>query len=247
MASTPAPTYTVRDLIEQAHRDVGILGTGQTLASEDANNAFIRLNWMIGQWNRKRWLIYHLLDLSSVSYGADYYTIGPKGDFQMSSRPDKIEAAYYRQVTLSFPNQPDNPIEILQSREDYSLICLKQLQSVPSYLFYDADFPTGKLYFWPIPLSGQYEMHVLVKAVLTSYSNLSDPVNLPDEYHAALFYNLVVRLYPVFNKAPRPDVIALARDALNVIRESNFSVPRLRMPDQLSYPGIYNPYSDRVR
>ena len=60
------------------------------------NDSFTLLNMMLGQWNRKRWLIYHLLDVSFTATGAPSYSIGPAGDLAYPYRPDRLEAAYVR-------------------------------------------------------------------------------------------------------------------------------------------------------
>jgi len=45
------------------------------------NDAWARLQWMLQQWERKRFLVYHLRDYSVVSTGAISYTFGPQGQF----------------------------------------------------------------------------------------------------------------------------------------------------------------------
>lgn len=237
---------TPRDIILLAMKQCGALGVGQTARAEDVNDAFTYLNAMIAQWRRKRWLVYHLLDLSLVSTGASSYTIGPTGDFVMSVRPAKIEAAYVRQLITTAPNQIDYPLEILQAREDYNLIGLKQLTSFPAYLFYDSAWPLGVLYPWPLPQATIYELHLNVKAEMSAFDNLSATIDLPPEYEAALIFNLAIRLGTMFKLPSDPAVVGLAEDALNVIRESNTQIAALTMPPGLAASGTYNPYSDRT-
>lgn len=88
---------TVSDLIELALKEAHVVGVGQTPLSEDVNDALRLLNYMMAQWNRKRWLIYQLVDLVVNATGAESYTVGPGGDFQMAVRPDRIEKAFFRQ------------------------------------------------------------------------------------------------------------------------------------------------------
>ncbi len=137
--SNPLPYYTIRDIAIAALKDVGVLGIGMSPQNEDLNDALFKLNGMIAQWRRKRWLNYHLLDLSVVATGATSYPIGPVGPLAqtgaiyMPSRPDKLEAAYVRQLILAgnAPNAGpvDYPLTLIQSYEEYSRIALKSLVS----------------------------------------------------------------------------------------------------------------------
>lgn len=238
---------TPLDIIKLALKNAGVLGVGQTPLAEDLNDAFKLLNWMLGQWQRKRWLIYHLVDLAKTSTGAQSYTVGPAGDFNIATRPDRLESAFFRQTVQSQPNQIDYPLEILQSREDYNNIALKQLTSFPSYIFYDSAFPLGSVYPWPVPQATIYAVHITVKAVLAQFTSVEQTIVLPDEYMAAIHYNLTARLYGAYTRPPDPVIIGLAKDALNVIRGANVQIARLTMPADLTRPGVYNPYSDQIR
>jgi len=88
---------TAQELIEFALKASGVLGVGQTAATEDLDDSFKALNMMLGVWNRERWLIWHLLDAGAVCTGAEYYTVGPGKQIDIP-RPDRIEAAYLRQI-----------------------------------------------------------------------------------------------------------------------------------------------------
>lgn len=238
------------DIVRLALKDAGVLGVGQTANAEDTNDAFDTMNMMIAQWNIKRWMIYHLLDLKIVSTGAISYTIGPGGDIDTGTqgRPDRLEdGSFYRQlITASSPNQIDYPLSILESREDYSRIGLKQLSTIPQYIFYDVTYPLGTLYPWPVPSAVKYEIHVAVKDQLTEFANLANPINLPHQYIAALRFNLGVMLRPMYQMKPDPSLAVLAVTALNIIKNSNTQIPRLLIPIQLGRGWLYSVYSDRV-
>lgn len=235
---------TPRDIITLALKDAGVDGVGQTAAAEDLNDAFTKLNMMMSQWNKKRWLIYHLLDVSKVATGAQSYTIGTGGDFSVT-RPDMIDSAFVRFLNTSGASQLDYPLEIIKTREEYNQIALKNLTTFPRAVFLDSDFPLGAVYVWPIP-SSQYEIHLTVKASLPSFANLSDTVNLPPEYSEALLYNLAKRLRPAYQKPADPQINQLARAALETIKAANAQIPMLKMPSGLR-GGNYNIYSDQVQ
>jgi hypothetical protein len=236
--------YTPADIIKLALKGAGLLGVGQTALDEDTMDAFNALNGMIGQWQRKRWLIWHLLDIGfTTNSGAQTYTVGPGGDFDIP-RPDRIEFAYFRQFTNNSGNAVDFPLMILESMEDYAQIALKSLQSWPQAVFYDAAVPNGILYPVPIPNILGAELHIGVKDTLSQFSNMTDAVSLPPEYFEALWSNLALRVAALF---PGSDVteftIGIAKASLATIRGANAQIPRLQMPTGLVRPPLFNIYS----
>lgn len=235
---------TPNDIIARALRDSGVTGQGQAASAEDVNDAFLKLNGMLAQWQRKRWLVFHLVDAVKVSTGAPSYTIGAGGDFNML-RPDRLEAAFFRQIVPSQPNQVDYPLEILEAREDYNRISLKTLTPFGRYIFYDAAYPLGSAYVWPILAANTYELHLTLKADLGQFTSVGQTINLPPEYYEALSWNLAARLRPAYQLSPDPSVTALATDSLNTIRGANAQIPRARMPgDLVRGGGRYNVFSD---
>lgn len=223
-----------------------MVGVGQTSLAEQINDAFSTTNQMIAQWARKRWLIFQLLDVAKVSTGAVSYTVGSGGDFNISTRPDRLETGnFVRYLNTQVPNQVDAPLRLIQSREDYNRIRMKQLGTVPSYVFYDPGWPTGTLYPWPVPQASIYEVHILVKQVLAQFGSVSDTINLPPEYEAAIRWNLADRLPASYDVPPKEKIQDLAKDALATIRGSNVAIATLAMPSTLAYPGgAYNAQTD---
>lgn len=242
---------TPLDLLNLALFDAGVTGTGQVASSQDINMAFTRLNYMLSEWQRKRWLIWHLIDLEVISTGAVSYSVGPNGDIPMTQRPDRLETAYLRQLVAAPPFQVDFPIQILEAREDYSRISLKELTSFTRYMWYDADYPLGRIYPWPLPNATIYSLHILVKAPLNQFNTLTDTFNLPLEYENAIHWNLVDRFVAAYQVPLDPDqrnkISKLAKESLNTIRKANTQIARLTMPPNLVRPGIYNPYSDQIQ
>jgi hypothetical protein len=239
---------TPADIVRLVLKDTGVLGVGQTANAEDTNDVFDTMNMMIGEWASKRWLLFHLLDLSIVSTGAMSYTVGPGGDIDTGSmqRPDRLEdGCFFRQlITASSPNKIDYPLSLLESREDYNRIGLKQLTTIPQFIFYDAAFPLGSVYPWPVIQPNQYELHILVKAQLSQFANLADAIDLPSQYYGALRYNLGCRVRTMYQLPADPQLIGLAEDSLDTLRNMNAQIPRLRMPAGIGRGTKYNIYSD---
>lgn len=241
---------TVGDICLNALREAGVVGFQQSALPGQIIEAQARLQWMLQQWARKRWLVPFNVTTVIPSTGALTYSVGPGGDFDTgagSSRPDKIEYAMLRQLTQSQPNQIDYPLEILQSMEDYNRIALKQLNSFPSVAFYNPTFPLGELFVWPVAQASIYGVGATFKMSLpVSFANTSAVFELPYEYYAAMLFQLAIRLRSRYNipSFPGDTLPGLAKDALAVLRGANSAIARLTTGD-LNQPGLYNIFSDR--
>src|SRR6266568_4197567 len=156
---------TARDFVVLAMKEAGVTGVGQTPLSEDINDCFTLLTRMLNLWQKKRWLIPNLIDVSAPGNGQVSNLIGP-GQYYNSLRPDKIQAAYFKQLNsgggfssgfdAGFNSQgASNDVSYfltpIWSYEDYARIGLKNLNSWPSFYFYDGAFPYGNVFIWPIP------------------------------------------------------------------------------------------------
>ncbi len=154
---------TARDFVVLALKEAGVLGVGQSPLPEDINDCFILLNRMLYQWQKRRWLVPNLIDVSAVGNSQISNLIGA-GQYYNVARPDKIQAAYFKQIVGQVPqNNVSYPLIPIWSYEDYATkIQLKNLTTWPSYFFYDAAFPYGNVFIWPIP-DQTYEIHLIVK------------------------------------------------------------------------------------
>ena len=257
------------DLATQALREAGALGVGQTALADDISDAIMRLQWMLQQWERKRWLVYHTVDFAVTCTGAQSYSIGPGGDldtnqslgpfnnqfngrfagtYPVSVRPAKIESAFIRQLNLTQPNQVDFPLRLLHAREDYNRIALKRLSTFPAWLFYDPAWPLGTLYPWPVPQANIYALHVMVLEQLPPmFASPTVVLQLPYEYLSAIVLNLAMRLRPKYAipTFPGDPLPGLAREALKVVRATGVQVSQLQIPGELMGGEGYNIFSDR--
>src|ERR1700726_3348508 len=81
MSDLDPVSTTIGDLCTASLRESGRFGHGQTPSADDINAARSRAQWMLQQWNRKRFLIYHLVTyFVPQTTGQLFYTIGPGGD-----------------------------------------------------------------------------------------------------------------------------------------------------------------------
>ncbi len=236
---------TARDIISLALKQAGILGVGQTALAEDINDCFTLLTQMIAQWNKNRWLVPALIDISTIGNNQKSNPIGP-GEFWNVARPGQIKGGYIVQL-----NTGQTPISLqckqIFSYEDYIRIAVKALSSQPDHVFYDGQWPNGNIFFWPVP-NNTYECHILVQQQLgwpiaksaLPDTGLDTPFTLPEEYQEAIFYNLSMRISAMYQLESSGDTKALAKASLNTIRTSNTQVPRMVMPAALRRGKAFN-------
>lgn len=236
---------TASDIITQSLKAVGVLGVGQTPLAEDINDGLTSLRQMISQWQGRRWLVPSLVDIYAVGNNAISNTVGPGEYFDIAVRPDKIQAAYFRQNFsggVPSPQSVDYPLKQIFSREDYSTITLKGLNSFPYAFFYDNEVPVGNVYVWPIP-NETYQVHLVIKNPFTIPDLVTDTLVFAPEYEEALWTNLAVRMCATYDREISSAVGLLAKVSLNTIKNSNAQVPSLRMP-YFGNNGWYNIFSD---
>lgn len=236
---------TFGDLIRLALKSGGVVGVGQTPMAEDVNDCAKLLNIMLAQWRRRRYLVYHLVEQSTQATGAQSYSVGPGGDFSMSSRPAAINYAFARQTINANPNQIDYPLALLPARETYAQVAMKQLQAFPQWAWYDAAFPLAQMFVYPV-ITSQFSIFIGYAEILQSVTSLTDTINLPPEYAEAMLYNLAARISANYSTPLNPAVPALAKAALETMRTVNAQVPQMSMPRVLRGGAHYNIFSDRA-
>lgn len=256
MPNEPAlPVDTVQDLLTNILRDGGIIGEDEQPEQQQITRTFRQINWLLARWARHRYLIYRLVDYPIVSTGAQTYSVGLGQSVNINPRPDRLESAFLRLLNSSQNNvYVDLPLDIIQSREDYNRIYLKNLGinsaggggTIAWRIFYDPVWPIGVLYPWPIPQATLYEIHVTFKETIARFASLQQKINFPPEYEAALNWNGAQVMRAAYQMPADPMVNGLARSTLNDIRLAAVAISTLDMPDSVRTRGrAYDYHSDR--
>jgi hypothetical protein len=240
--------------------------------SEDLLDASARGIWLLQTWQEKRWLVPALLTYTVVSTGQNLdglgnpvpYTIGPSGGpgvqpqisvgaYGFTSRPNRIESAFFRQLVNAVNGPVDYPLRLYPSLEDYNSIRLKGLTNFSLVAYYQPTWPYGNLYVWPWPQAGIYAIGVTIREQLPqAFSLAGNPLavvmTLPFVYYRALVANIGLEMRPKYGMPTPPgdELTRQARDSLNAIRQGNVQIPLLSIPPGLyPRPGMYNIYSDQ--
>ncbi len=241
---------TGRDVVYQGLFKSGITGRGITPSNADTTDALADLNDMLDQWRIDNSKVWDKLSTGFTSTGQTApYTVGPGGNYNLNPRPNRISAAFVRQLQNVGSLTVDTPLRVMDAREEYDRINTKNLASFPEAVFLDTAMPLAQLYIYPWPSpAGQYAVYITTKGsipVVTLDLNLS---GFPQGYIAAMKFNLARRLRQAHGRGLRPDpeLIRLANDSLDVIMAGNLQVPEVGMPASLLTRGSgYNIYSDQ--
>ena len=154
---------TARQFCFDAIMESGALGVGQSPLAEDITDAYNRLKRMVAQWQKSRWLVPSLQVLSFLADGSKSYSVGIGGKINIK-RPGDIKGGYVVQL-----NTGSNPVSLQLSKifsyEDYIRIAVKDLHSLPTRFFYDAQNPLANIYPYPIPDS-QYQLNFLIQNLI---------------------------------------------------------------------------------
>jgi hypothetical protein len=217
---------TVRDLIASAMRDLGALGVSEVPTDDEAQDALIVLNDMIGTWKTEKLMSFSMsqVELSYPVLKAQY-TIGPGGDFDVA-RPMRIESAYNRQYTDTTPN--DYEIYVTNNYEDYANIITKGTNStLVTCLYYDATYPLGNIYLWPIPSDSSYKLVLWTWGIIDEFSSINDVITLSPGSSRALRSNLAIELSARYGREVVPSLARIANDSKAQLKRYNLSVKAL--------------------
>lgn len=178
------------------------------------------LNAMTDAFSIERLMIYQILEENfSLVASTASYTIGSGGTFN-TTRPVKIENAFIRDS-----GNNDYPVTIIHN-ETYDAFTLKTSDAnYPEYLYYDPQYPLGKIYLYPTP-NTTYTLYINSWKQLQSFASGATTVALPPGYEDMLAYNLAVRIAPEYGVQAPQLVMKLATDTKAQIKRHN-TVPVL--------------------
>jgi hypothetical protein len=190
---------TVNDLIHSSMRLIGAIAAGETMETNELNDALVSLNQMLSSWNTEGASLVGRQRLQvNVGFGNSYF---------LSQRPVKIDAA---STSIS---GVDSALEIVDSAGWEAIpVPEKAMQSIfIRKLYCDYLYPNSTVYIWPTPrLSGSLELWIY--AVMTQFANLTDTITLPEGYEAGLRWNLALNLAPEYGRPVDPSVAQLAQN-----------------------------------
>lgn len=221
--ATGASVITGRDLVTDALLELNVYDAIDTIEPQNAAYVLRKLNRILDNWNAERPAVYaDQFNTYTFTPALSPHTIGPTGTWVTTQRPVSIEAAM-----LLF-NTSGNPQVRITMRDAlwYASLSIKSLSTqMPTDVFYEPDWPNGKLFFWPIP-SAAYQVTLLTRMVLAKLA-LDDAFTLPPGYQDAITLTLCEDIAPTFEKQVAPSLARKAQEARDRIFRNNVEIPRL--------------------
>lgn len=228
---------TIRQLCTDAAREIGVAnGDGSALDASDAAVLLGLLRRLLNAWNANRLAVYATaFPEYTLVPNLSPHTIGPSGaTWTATLRPVSLEGANLI-LTTSSPNV-NTPITVRDAQWWLGQSVPDLTSTFPTDVYYQPDYPNGKLFFWPVPTTA-YDVQLMVRVLLDESVDLSDTFELPPGYQQAITLTLAEMAQRPFS---RPYDGSLAQDATRAraaIFDNNAVVPRLVTKDAGMTPG----------
>jgi len=184
---------TIQDLCQDALLEIGVLAQGESIQAGDAAFTLGKLQRLLNSWNANRRAVYATTFVTNpLTPSLSPHTIGPTGaTWTVTQRPVSIAGAALV-LTTSSP-AATLPITIRDAVWYDSLTVPDLTSAVPTDLYYQPDWPLGKLFFWPIPTTAD-DVQLMIRLVLDDTVALGDPFTLPPGYQEAVTLTLAASL-----------------------------------------------------
>jgi hypothetical protein len=204
---------------------VSILGVGEVLTPEDLAYGIVKVNRLLDQWNAQRRAVWCDLYTPFVFTPAlSPHTIGPSGTWVVAQRPVTIESL---ELVIGVAHTPI----VQRDRQWYSALPVTTTTTtMPTDVYYEPDWPNGKLYFWPVPSSASTVV-VSIRQILTALTD-NGTYTFPPGYQEALTLSLAESLgtaYP--GAAVTPELVRRATDARALVFDNNTETRRIATVD----------------
>lgn len=242
---------TARDLLNGAHRLLGLVNSGNVLPEAVYQDNLVALNQMIESWNTERLAVFCTQDQTYMwEPGARVRTLGPTGDFVLllaTETPEPIvtedneyigvnDGTITRPILLddsTFFRDPTTNVAYgikFINQLQYNNIAVKTVTSTyPQVMFVNNTFPNITLSVYPVP-NRMLEFHFISVQPLANPTTLETNLEFPPGYLRAFRYNLALELAPEFGMEPSAQVRRIAMYSKRDLKRINNPRDVMAMP-----------------
>lgn len=215
---------TAREMISSSLRLIGVLASGESPNSNEANDALSVFNQMLGSWSNENLVINQKVrEEFTLTPNTSSYTWGTGGTFN-STRPIEVLEA---KLELQTSEPQEIPLRILTTKE-YADIGLKETSSTyPHAVYFDGAYPLLGVTFYPVPSSAEKAVFYSLKPFSTL--TLNTELSFPPGYERAIRFNLAIDLCSEYGAQPSQLVLKTAIDSKAEIKRKNIQAPKLKI------------------
>lgn len=231
----------VSSLIKSALRKAGAVSAGQTPPAAEMQDAFDELNLILDEWSTKSLMVYAVTtETFTLTQNQSEYTWGIGGDFN-SARPVLIQSGFVREAGASGGTN-DIPIEIKGGKDTYNLIAEKSTEGRSYSLWYEPEFPLGKVRLYPTADGNADQIFLDTWKALIAFTGLVQEVSVPPGYESALIWTLFIRMSSEYGYVPTAAQRRIAKEAVDNVSRLNAAthIPEAQLDPALAGRHPYN-------
>lgn len=216
------PTTTAAVIISDALKEILVIGEGEAPSATMFSDGLRMLNRLLDTFSNNNDFAYFASMEQKALTGQQMLTIGPTGDI-VATRPIKVETAVVDRNGITYP------VKVIDN-EKYDDLTYKALAGANTQaVYYEATFPNGTLYLYPVASGCTLKIRVLNS--VKQFASTSVNIDMPEGYEDAIMLALAIRMAPSYGKQVNPDTKQAARRAMNAIKVTNQVIPTMDLPD----------------
>lgn len=216
--------FTVADIGTTALRNLGVLGRGSSMTPEDGQVIVEQINLLLDNLNTERCGVFaEAFATGTLVPNLAPHTIGPTGTFVVTQRPVSLDGCNLVMNTVS-PAIQAPPI-VVRDAQWWLNQSVKSLTSTfPTDVYYSADWPNGKLFFWPVPTIA-YQVEFMFRVVLANVILTTITDAMPPGYRDMVTLTLTEMLAPIFQQPLPAGIAKRAQEARARVYANNDVTP----------------------
>lgn len=169
----------------------------------------------------------------TLTIGQAIYTIGSAGDFN-TTRPLRIVNAFIR------VSNNDHPVDVNMTKDEYTILLSKDIEGRPYELYYDPQYPLGKIKF-NYEADTAYDFHLVSEKELINPTALGTTFSIPLMANRAMVFNLAIEIASDEDNQLPKEVFRIAAESKQILEDYN-AIDRLTGPAVFDRAVTYNNY-----
>lgn len=197
-----------RDAVEDALREINVLGVGEAMPAEHIQHGMRRLGQLLLAWQNLDYNVWLKAEQTLTLTTARSYTLSPE-------RPLRILGARIVGSGLETPMQ-----ELM--RQDYDDLPNKTSTGRPTSYYYDRQREDALFYVWPVlSVANGETVKITYARPITTPDALGEDVDIPPEWELAVVKGLAADLAATYEKPAPADAALHLGIALGFDREGS--------------------------